>query len=421
MGFLTRALGIPEKRIMTDTIGLTASLPGIERQDADLIKIFGLSNISLPAVTIESALHVPAVWAAVSFLSRTLAALPLHAYRKSADGPSKIEGGLETLIHEAPNKEWTSFKLRQHFWQQVFTGGRGLLYIERSGSNIVSLWPIDPNKVQLRRTPKGETTYQINGEPYAASDIIDVPFMLRSDGLRHYGPITQGAETIQLALAMNQYGAKFFAGGGVPPLGLYGPPPVSREALQRAMQDVQRAIEVARESNMPIVQLPAGYELKPIGFDPAKGQMTDGRRFQVEEIARIYNMPPVFLQDLTNGTFSNSEQQDLFFVKHLVGQWSQTFEEECNLKLFGQRNGGRYIEHNLDGLLRGDYAARMAGHAAAVQNAIRTPNEVRALENLPALPDGDDLLIQGATVPLGTQPDPEAQNNDGAEPGTSDN
>jgi phage portal protein BeeE len=73
-----------------------------------------------------------------------LAALPLHAYRKRTDGPEKIEGGLETLIHEAPNKEWTSFKLRQHFWQQVFTGGRGLLYIERSGSNITGLWPIDP-------------------------------------------------------------------------------------------------------------------------------------------------------------------------------------------------------------------------------------------------------------------------------------
>jgi HK97 family phage portal protein len=357
----------------------------------------------------------------VSFLSRTLAALPLHAYRKDIAGPKKIEGGLETLIHEAPNKEWTSFKLRQHFWQQVFTGGRGLTYIERSGSNIVALWPIDPLKVQIKRTATGETTYQVNGTSYAASDIIDVPFMLRSDGLRHYGPITQGAETIQLALAMNKYGAKFFAGGGVPPLGLYGPPPVSREALQRALNDVQRAIEVARESNMPIVQLPAGFELKPIGFDPAKGQMTDGRRFQVEEIARIYNMPPVFLQDLTNGTFSNSEQQDLFFVKHLVGQWAQTFEEECNLKLFGQRNGGRYVEHNLDGLLRGDYAARMTGHSAAIQNAIRTPNEVRALENLPALPDGDELLIQGATVPLGSQPDPALAPNNGAEPGTSVN
>lgn len=132
--------------------------------------------------------------------------------------------------------------------------------------------------------------------------------------------------------------------------------------------------------------------------------MTDARRFQVEEIARVYQIPPAFLQDLTNGTFSNTEQQDLFFVKHLVGQWVEALDQEMNLKLFGQRNGGRYIEHNVDGLLRGDFASRMAGHAQAIQNAIRTPNEARELENLPALPNGDELLIQGATVPLGTQP-----------------
>ena len=174
--------------------------------------------------------------------------------------------------------------------------------------------------------------------------------------------------------------------------------------MKRAMADVQRSIDAARQNQTPIFGIPPSYELKPIGFDPEKGQMTDAHRFVVEQIARIFQMPPVFLQDLTNGTFSNSEQQDLFFVKHLVGQWTQTFEEECNLKLFGQRNGGRYVEHNLDGLLRGDYQTRMQGHAQAVQNAIRTPNEVRALENLPSLPDGDELLIQGATVPLGTQP-----------------
>jgi HK97 family phage portal protein len=423
MGFWQRALGIPEKRMMTDTIGLTASFPGIERQDADLLKIFGLNDISLPAVSIESALHVPAVWAAVSFLSRTLAALPLHAYSNKAEGPQKIVGGLETLIHEAPNKEWTSFKLRQHFWQQVFTGGRGLLYIERSGSNIVSLWPIDPLKVQIKRKPNGETTYLVNGEPYSASDIIDVPFMLRSDGLRHYSPITQGAETIQLALAMTRYGAKFFAGGGVPPLGLFGPMPTGPEAMKRALADVNRAVEEARASTVPIVQLPPGYELKPIAFDPNKGQMVEGQRFCVEQIARIFGLPPVFLQDLTNATFTNSEQQSLQLVKFVIVQWVQSFEEELNLKLFGQRNGGRYVEHVLDGLLRGDFLGRMQALGQAIQNGLLTPNEGRAIENRPAKPNGDDLMIQGATVPIGSQlkAGENSANNDGNDGGNNVN
>ena len=388
-----------EKRMITSLTG-----ESIERPNSNILSVLGLGDVALPTVTVDTALTVPAVWAAVSFLSRTLAALPLHAYRNTKPGPAKIEGGLETLIHEAPNPEWTSFKLRQHFWQQVFTGGRGLLYIERSGSNIVALWPIDPTKARINRTPTGETTYKVGSKTYGANEIIDVPFMLRADGLCHYGPILQGAAVIQLALAMNSYGSNVFARGGVLPLAVVGPPGSGPEVTKRMVNDIAQLIQVAKDEGKQLFPLPTGYDIKQIGFDPEKGQMVEGQRFAVEQIARLYNMPPVFLQDLTNGTFSNSEQQDLFFVKHLVGQWAQTFEEECNLKLFGQRNGGRYVEHNLDGLLRGDYQARMAGHAQAIQNAVRTPNEVRQLENLPDLPDGDKLLIQGATVPLGTQP-----------------
>jgi HK97 family phage portal protein len=416
MSYRALDLPAPERRIITE-------IPGIERPGANMLQVFGLSDISLPAVTIDSALTVPAVWAAVSFLSRTLAALPLHSYRNAAGGAEKIEGGLQTLVHEAPNPEWTSFKLRQHFWQQVFTGGRGLLYIERSGSNIVGLWPINPTKARVKRTDMGATTYLIDGKAYAASEIVDVPFMLKADGVGHYGPIVQGTGAIQLALAMGLYGSRFFAGGGVPPLALVGPMPAGPAAVKRAQDDVQNAINAAKVNGEQIFPIPPGYDLKPVGFDPDKGQMTDGRRFQVEEIARLYNLPPVFLQDLTHGTFSNTEQQDLHLVKHLVAQWAQAFEEEMNLKLFGQRNGGRYVEHNLDGLLRGDFKTRMDGLAASIQNALLTPNEARALDNRPAMPKGDDLMIQGATVPLGSQPIKEpagaAATDGGAdEPGT---
>jgi HK97 family phage portal protein len=401
-----------EERIITSIVGGGA----IERPGSTLgtfLQVYGIGDVILPPVNHDTALTVPAVSAAIAFLSRTLAALPLHAYRKTTNGPEKIAGGLETLIHEAPNAEWTAFKLRQYFWQQVFIGGRGLLYIERSGSNITGLYPINPAMVGITRDSLGRTTYQVEGKPYPAADIIDIPFMLRTCGVMHYSPIMLGLPAIQLALAMNQYGSQFFAGGGVPPLVLTGPLPSGPEAMKRARDDIQRSIDLARREGKQFSAIPPGYELKPIGIDAEKSQLVEARRFQVEEIARIYSLPPVFLQDLTNGTFSNTEQQDLFFVKHLVGQWAQALEEEMNLKLFGQRNGGRYVEHNLDGLLRGDFATRMAGLATGIQNAILTPNEARALENRPSLPEGDDLLIQGATVPLGTQPDPGDANESG--------
>jgi HK97 family phage portal protein len=133
--------------------------------------------------------------------------------------------------------------------------------------------------------------------------------------------------------------------------------------------------------------------------------MTEARRLQSEEIARLFNLPPVFVQDLTHGTFSNTEQQDLHLVKHLIAQWAKALEEELNLKLFGAANNRRYVEHSLDAMMRGDFATRMAGMAQGIQTAILTPNEARTLDNRPPLANGDDLYIQGATVRLGSQQD----------------
>jgi HK97 family phage portal protein len=254
--------------------------------------------------------------------------------------------------------------------------------------------------------------------------VIDVPFMLREDQVAHYGPINLAKKALQLALAMNDYGATFFAGGGVPPLALSGPLPQGDAALKRASGDVDRAIKFAKLNRSPILPIPAGHELKPVGFDPSKGQMTEARLFQIQEIARVFQMPPAFLQDLSRGTFANVEQQDLHLVKHLISQWAKAFEDEANLKLFGRGRTGRYVEHNLDGLQRGDFKSRIDGIARAIQTAQMTPNEARSLENRPKHdnPDADELLVQGATVVLGKQPLKPApaeqitENGDGNEP-----
>jgi HK97 family phage portal protein len=210
-----------------------------------------------------------------------------------------------------------------------------------------------------------------------------------------------GEKAIQLALAMNEFGSSLFANGGVLPLAVVGPPGSGPDATKRMIGDINRLIESAKREGKQLFPLPTGYDIKPVGFDPERGQLTDARRLQIEEIARVFNLPPVFLQDLTHGTFSNTEQQDLHLVKHLVAQWAKALEDEMNLKLFGAENNRRYCEHSLDALMRGDFLSRMQAQGQAIQNAIRTPNEVRALENLPPKEGGDDLQIQGATVPLG--------------------
>lgn len=391
--------------------------PTVPVSAAKFLQFFGVTSGSLATVNVDNAMTVPPVLGAVTFLAGTMAALPLHGYRvRRGEAPERISGGLDLLLGDAPNDEWTSFGWRQYFWTQVFTHGRGLAYIERSGTNIMSIWPMDANKTSIKRDGLKRVYVYDGSREYAASDIIDVPFLLKGDQVSTYGPIAQGAKTIQRALAMMDYGASFFAGGGVPPLAVSGPLPSGPEAMTRASNDIMRAIKAAKADDKPIVQLPPGYELKPIGFDPEKGQMTDAMRFIVEDVARIWGLPPIFLQDLTHGTYTNTEQQDLNLVKHVVRRWAVAFEQELNLKLFGRRNNGRQAEHNLDGLMRGDLVARMAALANAVQNGLLMPNEGRALDNRPPAKGGDRLFIQGATVPLESagmtngkaQPDPPA-------------
>lgn len=381
------------------------------------LSFFGVQSPSLASVTVDNAMTVPAVAAAVTFLPGTLAALPLHGYRvASGKAPDRISGGLDNLLNDAPNDQWTSFGARQYFWTQVFTVGRGLFWIERSGTNIVGIWPMDANRTVVQRKGLGKVYIFDNKQEYPASDIIDVPFLLRPDQLGVYGPIALAAKTIQRALAMMDYSASFFAGGGVPPLAVEGPLPTGPDAMKRATKEIWDAIKAAKKDDKPIVQLPAGYKLAPIGFDPEKGQMTEALQQIVVELARVWGLPPVFLQDLTHGTFTNTEQQDLNLVKHIIRRWAVALEQELNLKLFGRKNNSRQAEHNLDGLMRGDLVARMTALAQGVQNGLITPNEGRALDNRPPETGGDKLYIQGATVPLDsagktngkTQPDPPA-------------
>ncbi len=369
-----------------------------------LRQLFGVleQQGNLPVVSIAAALQVPAVLAAVAFLSRTLAALPLHSFSAGANG-DRLDDDEARLLNEAPNEEWSSFAWRQYHWQQVFTGGRGMSWIERIGPRVDRIWPMDPEKTTIGRR-NGRKYYRFDGREYPAADVIDTPFMLRPDQLSAISPITRCNKAISLSIAMADFAGGFFLGGGMPPLALEGPLPSGAEAFKRAAADIKRAVDMAKKSGTPFFPMPPGHALKPVGTDPDKGQMTEARLFQIQEIARVYQLPPVFLQDLSTGTLANTEQQDLHLSKHNIGQWAKAFEDELNLKLFGWRNRRRRVKHNLDGLQRGDFKSRVEALARMIQTGQLMPDEARALEDRPPDPNGKgaQLYIQGATVPLGT-------------------
>ncbi|MDX0315900.1 phage portal protein [Sinorhizobium meliloti] len=359
-------------------------------------------------VTHETALEVPAVWCAVNFIANTIASLPLQVFKKSGEGRDTVESDpLYGILHDAPNDELTSFMWRKGMMINVLLRGRGVSFIERNkAGRVMSIWPLDTDKLTIERK-SGRKLYRYDDGgrkvTYAANEVLDLTFMLKPDGVSHVDPISKLKGAVGLALALDEYARRFFANGGVPPLALYGPMP-SPAAASRASQDVEKAVRDANAERRNVMIMPTGHELKAVGVDPEKSQMVESRRLGIEEIARIYGIPPVFLQDLTHGTFSNTEQQDLALTKHLISQWVKAWEQELNLKLFSARNRTKFVEFNLDSLMRGDFRTRMEGYAKGIQNGIYTPDEVRAMENWPSKGgDADKLHIQGATVPLGMQ------------------
>lgn len=373
----------------------------------DVAQIFGLQDwLALGSgerVSVETALGVPAVFSAVNFLASTAAGLPVGVYTKTEDGREKASGDLASILNDVANDEasLSAFEAIKWWVEQALTGGRGVLFIDRDGADRVkNLWPLEPNKLTVKRKNGLREYHYRDGKltVYSARDVLDLPFMLKADGLGHRSPIMANREVIGMAQAMTRYGGAFFRNGGVPPFAVTGNFR-SGNAMGRAADDLDEAVNKATREARQALVLPAGLDIKSLGADPDKSQMIEAQRFMVEQIARIYSMPPVFLQDLSHGTFSNTEQQDLHFVKHTVKRWIEQIEQEMNLKFFG-RGSQTYVEFNLDGLLRGDFKTRMEGYSQAIQNSILMPDEVRALENRSNAPGGNQLYIQGATIPL---------------------
>lgn len=400
LGFLKRK---PEQR---GTI--PADIPQSSPEVVQLFSGFGLgASSSGEVVTIESALGVPAVMAAVQVIATTVAGLPLQVFRKDRKG-NRLPGDqtLQAVLNDVANDAdmLSAFDVIKWWLEQSLTGGRGVLFIERSpAGKVLNLWPLDPVRLTIKRV-NGRREYHFkDGEHrtfiYGPAEVLDLPFMAKADGLGHRSPIMANKEVIGMAQAVTRYGGQFFDNGGIPPFIVTGNFQSSK-ALQQAADDISEAIQKASRDKRKYMTLPAGLDVKSVGVDAQKAQMIEAQRWIVEQIARIYSLPPVLLQDLSRGTYSNTEQQDLHFVKHTILRWVGQIEGELNLKLFGRSANKTYVEFNLDGLLRGDFKARMEGYAQAIQNGVLMPNEARALENRADAKGGDRLLVQGAMIPI---------------------
>lgn len=375
----------------------------------------GSTATSDEKVTEETALGIPAVWQAVNLISGTIASLPLQLYRSTEGGAEKADKDpLYRIVHDQANDVHTSFAWRKWAVARMLLAGRCLtLIVYNKAGRVTALVPLDLNATKIdQRIQNGRLvrTYTVGSTVYQASEILDFNPFPKSDGVGNYCPILIEKNALGLMLAAERNAASVFANGGVPPLSLSAPAgaaPASPQAQERASKDINRILRDGESRKRKILHIPGGYELKDLGFDPQKQQLLEARAFQISEVSRIFNIAPAMLHDLTHGTYSNVEQQNLNFAQHTIAPLVKLMEQEMNSKLFGLRNTSNYVEFNLDGLQRGDFTSRMNGLAKAVQTALLTPNEARSLDNRAPLEGGDQLLIQGATIPVtsaGSQP-----------------
>ena len=366
---------------------------------------FGLSS-SGKTVNERTALQTAIVYACVRVLSETIASLPFHTYKYTTNGKEKaIDHPIYYLLHSEPNPEMTSFVFRETLMGHLLLWGNAYAQIIRDGrGRVVGLYPLLPNKMVVNRNTQGQLYYQYekDGQTYILNryEVLHIPG-LGFDGLIGYSPIAMAKNAIGMAIATEEYGAKFFANGANPG-GVLEHPGVVKDPAR--IRESWNAVYQGSSNAHRVAVLEEGMKFQSIGIPPEQAQFLETRKFQINEVARIFRIPPHMVGDLEKSSFSNIEQQSLEFVMYTLDPWVVRWEQEIQRALFSESEKRQYfVKFNVDGLLRGDYGSRMNGYAVGRQNGWLSANDIRELEDMNRVPvehGGDLYLINGNMTKL---------------------
>lgn len=381
---------------------------------SDCTFLFGPTT-SGKSVNEFTAMQTTAVYSCVRILSEAIASLPLHVYRYKGAGKERVfDHPLYHLLHDEPNSEMTSFVFRETLMSHLLIWGNAYAQIIRDGAGrVVALYPLLPNKITVYRDKNGEIYYAYtrssdenpNFKEYGTvmlrrEDVLHIPG-LGFDGLMGYSPIAMARNAVGMTIACEEYGASFFANGANPG-GVLEHPGVLKDPTK--VRESWNSIYQGSNNAHRIAVLEEGMKYQQIGIPPEEAQFLETRKFQINEIARLYRIPPHMVGDLEKSSFSNIEQQSLEFVKYTLDPWVIRWEQALARSLLLPDEKKQYfIKLNVDGLLRGDYQSRMTGYATARQNGWMSANDIREMEDLnPIVPEegGDLYLINGNMTKL---------------------
>ena len=395
--------------------GQARDKPVDKAADAGYSFLFGRTTSGKP-VNERTAMQTTAVYACVRILAEAVASLPLHVYEYQDDGGKKLvhEHPLYYLLHDEPNPEMTSFVFRETLMSHLLIWGNAYAQIIRDGAGrVLGLYPLLPDKMEVQRDDRGNIYYvysrnsdenpmfkEYGNIKLKAEDVLHIPG-LGFDGLIGYSPIAMAKNAVGMTLACEEYGASFFANGANPG-GVLEHPGVLKDPskVRESWNSVYRGVNNAHK----IAVLEEGMKYQQIGIPPEEAQFLETRKFQINEIARLYRIPPHMVGDLDKSSFSNIEQQSLEFVKYTLDPWVIRWEQSLQRSLLLPGEKGKYfIKLNVDGLLRGDYQSKMNGYAVGRQNGWFSANDIREMENMNPIPDeegGNLYLVNGAMTKL---------------------
>ena len=383
----------------------------IDQKTADFIKGVDLdtgqqSNSGVD-VDEESALKISTVYACVKVISETIASLPLNLLKELTNGDSEKakQHPLYTILKDVPNSEMSSFTFREMLMTNLLLWGNAYALIKRNkNGEITELYPLKSKNMVVERdaiTNAIKYTYTNNRgitKTYNPKQIFHIP-AFSFDGIIGVSPITYAREAMGLALATEEFGARFF-GNGARPGGVLEHPGVLKDPDK--LRDSWNKVYQGTANSHKVAVLEEGMKYHEIGMSPEDSQFLQTRSFQISEICRIFRVPPHMVGDLSRSTFSNIEHQSIDFVVHTIRPWLVRWEQAIVRSLLNEEERTiYYAKFNVDGLMRGDFVTRMNGYAIARQNGWMSANEIRALENMNKIPadqGGDLYLLNGNMI-----------------------
>ena len=352
----------------------------------------GGASASGISVNQTSALKYSALYACVRLISESVASLPLHTYQRTENGKERLrEHPISRLLSVSPNKQITSYSFREVLMGHVLTWGNAYAEIVRDASGMaVELKPITPDRVRVTVDEDGTIRYVVDEQITLASDEMFHLAGLGFDGVVGYSPITLAKDCIGLGLAAERFGASFFSNGARLGGILQHPAKLSQEAGDRLRESWGNAYGGSGNTGKTAI-LEEGMNFTQLGIPPDDAQFLETRKFQVDDIARWYGVPPHMVGSMESATFRNIEHQQIEYVTHTLRSWLVRWEQELQRKIY--MDDTIFPQFVVDGLLRGDTKTRYESYRVARETGWLSVNEIRGLENLNPI-DGGDQFIQ---------------------------